>query len=249
VAHAHRHLYTVVLALIGALAPLLAGLRTLEARVWRSAARWIADAEALARRALFAEAAVMAAGRTHVRGLHPLPAAPPPGGARRDGPATFRLPFARRAVRVRPDTHIPAAPPGFDVAPLARRIAALRALCVAPDEAARRLARRLARRRAELPAFLRRLRRRPAHAALRAPLHRLFAEPPESLVGAARATSGADPPAHIALIIDNPPSFPRERMAPARARPLPAPLSREFARASAASPLGAGGPKMRRRPL
>jgi hypothetical protein len=192
-------LWTLALDLVARLAPVLAGAVTLAPALWRSAARRLGDIEALARRLLLAEAAVLSK-----RMQAPNVAIRP---ARACSPRTdmgrprlrFRVGLAAPVrVRRRETAETPPRPRAaatYETAPLQRRMAALDAVIADPAPHAMRLARRLARRRRSLPDILMKLRRvRLAHDAPRA-LSAAFREPFEHLVArCAPARAGRDPP-------------------------------------------------------
>lgn len=234
-----RHpLFTFVLALLGRLAPAIAGVRVLEEDTWRDAMRWLRDAEALLRRALFAQAVVLAAGmKAPKAALRPLPKRTP----RTEGlpsKSAFAIGLgARQRRRVAPETpRDPPQPQRFLAAPIATRIALMRAAVDNSAWHARRLARRIARRRQDLPLMLRKVARHRPHAALAEALGPVFREPPEILIGETRRlASGLDPPTHLRLAAETIPPFRPEEEPMAHAA---TPLSRENAGESHEAALG-----------
>lgn len=234
-----RHpLFTFVLALLGRLAPVIAGVRVLEEDTWRDAMRWLRDAEALLRRALFAQAVILAAGmKAPKAAIRPLPKSTP----RAEGPSgksTFAIGLgARSRRRVAPETsRAPPQPQRFLAGPLATRIALMRAAADNSAWHARRLARRIARRRQDLPMMLRKVARHRPHATLVEALGPVFREPPEILISETRRlASGLDPPGHLRLVAETIPPFRPEEETMAHASTL---LSRENRGESPQGPLG-----------
>lgn len=235
---AHHPLFTFVLALLGRLAPEIAGVRVLEADTWRAALRWLRDAEALLRRALFAQAVVLAAGmKAPKAAIRPLPKSTP----RTEGLHRSRI-FAiglgaRARRRNAPETlRDPLQPQRFLAAPITTRIALMRAAVENSAWHVRRLARRIARRRHDLPRMLRKVARHRPHAALAAALGPVFREPPEILISETRRlASGLDPPGHLRLAAETIPPFRAEEETPSHAC---TPLSREKAGESPEAALG-----------
>lgn len=244
-----RHpLFTFVLALLGRLAPAIAGVRVLEAATWRDAMRWLRDAEALLRRALFAQAVILAAGMQAPKAaVRPLPESTPRTGGL-PNKSTFAIGLgARTRRRVAPETpREPSRPQRFLAGPLAARIALMRAAVEHAAWHARRLARRIARRRHDLPLMLRKVARHRPHAALAETLGPVFREPPEILISETRRlASGLDPPAHLRLAAETIPPFRPEEETMAHA---PTHLSRENAGESREVALGPDQPfPLRRR--
>lgn len=237
--HIARHgLWITVLRLLARLAPMLEGVR--EATAWRAAARWLKDAEALARRILFAHAVGLAAGTQFARrettasSLLSMPAPRKDAGAVHAGFSLRFLARRRRASMQRGAR----AEPVYDGALLHRRADALRAACADPLPLALKLARRIARRRAMVPQILMALRRVRPHAALRDVLGRIFAEPPEIFIAEAlRPATGADPPSHLTLASDHPPLPHAPEGTPAHASTPAVPHPREKTGAAPALPL------------
>ncbi|MBT9447729.1 MAG: hypothetical protein IV086_18710 [Hyphomonadaceae bacterium] len=236
---ARNALWITVLTLLARLAPMLEGV--CEARAWRAAARWLKDAEALARRILFAHAVGLAAGMQFAprdaTATSPLsmPGTPAGGGAVHTG---FRLRFLARRRRVCAIRRA-RAEPDYDGARLQMRADALRAACADPLPLALKLARRIARRREMVPQILMGLRRVRPHAALRDVLWRIFAEPPEIFIAQAlRPATGADPPSHLTLLDSDVPPLPlAPEGTPAHACASAVPHRREKTGAAPALPL------------
>ena len=195
-------LWTLALDLVGRLAPVLVGARVLDGDVWRRAATWLRDLEALARRVLLAQAVLLSkAMKTPKRTAWPIVAFKPRNGMARPrlrfriGLAALpRLPNPWREPRARPDARRDDGEDLRDAAPLQRRLAALQDVIDAPDPHAMRLARRLARRRHMLPDIVHRQRRVRPCVELRPELSAIFREPFEHLVArCAPARERADP--------------------------------------------------------